>query len=568
MPLLWVCHNFRAFVRERFCRVYRLTLDNDRERAEALLYSWPTCFHEFGYPTHPLAKELWVHLDIKAVFSGKALQLLSNAPYDGCSFPLVRKLCICFTSDMEGFYDWESESDNGWEPKQDNDPEPVLENDQEPVLENDRETVHDQEPAHDNNWAFEGDNGGWEAENGNDWELEDPSTWEAECRNDSMPKTRYVYPPDTAANITALVQRIKNMAPAVSEIYVYPLYGDAVGMLLHCDVHVLNLVWQLFDIVERRTVISGSDDSMLIYSGLEPIRDLVHLECSLDSDFYSAWPLIRRSTKTLQFLDLDVGDMELTDLVIDRAGGDYLEYPCLHTLMLHSGNAHTLEYLELRLFAKTVSMLKKHRVFTPTSHLNLKCVKLDIPSSDMPDMFVSGAEYMRFVLSIAPGASVRQIVELDKYPEDCNLALSILKNHGSIQILSLPYMPLTIWQAITLVESLPLLSDLSTKAPVLGELPQGLSIAKLPEYVRSNYAPMGKRFRCWHVYDWPEYNYKEIATCVLLLALACPNFDYAALYEDYREPFMRVMQDKIAEPEFSQDAPRLRRLIFNGWKDC
>ncbi|KAJ2407877.1 hypothetical protein GGF41_006735 [Coemansia sp. RSA 2531] len=237
---------------------------------------------------------------------------------------------------MEGFYDWESESDNGWEPKQDNDPEPVLENDQEPVLENDRETVHDQEPAHDNNWAFEGDNGGWEAENGNDWELEDPSTWEAECRNDSMPKTRYVYPPDTAANITALVQRIKNMAPAVSEIYVYPLYGDAVGMLLHCDVHVLNLVWQLFDIVERRTVISGSDDSMLIYSGLEPIRDLVHLECSLDSDFYSAWPLIRRSTKTLQFLDLDVGDMELTDLVIDRAGGDYLEYPCLHTLMLHS----------------------------------------------------------------------------------------------------------------------------------------------------------------------------------------------------------------------------------------
>ncbi|KAJ2110568.1 hypothetical protein GGI16_000238 [Coemansia sp. S142-1] len=607
MPLLWVCHNFCAFVRERFCRVYRLTLDNDRERAEALLYSWPTCFHEFGYPTHPLAKELWVHLDMKAVFSGKALQLLSDAPYGGCSFPLVRKLCICFTSDMEGFYDWESVSDNDREPEQDNDPELVLENDQEPVLENDRETVHDQEPAHDNNWAFEGDNGGWEAENGNDWELEDPSTWEAECRNDGVPRTRYVYPPDTAANITALVQRIKNMAPAVSEIYVYPLYGDAVGMLLHCDVHVLNLIWELFDIVERRTVISGSDDSMLIYSGLEPIRDLVHLECSLDSDFYSAWPLIRRSTKTLQFLDLDVGDMELTDLVIDCAGGDYLEYPCLHTLMLHSlrdpwptrmavikdivpfprllrlsllfdypfdddilfrGNACTLEYLELRLFAKTVSMLKKHRVFTPTSHPNLKCVKLDIPSSDMPDVFVSGAEYMRFVLSIAPGASVRQIVELDKYPEDCNLALSILKNHGSIQILSLPHMPLSIWQAITLVDSLPLLSDLSTKAPVLGELPQGLSIAELPEYVRSNYAPMSKRFRCWHVYDWPEHDYKEIATCVLLLALACPNFDYAALYEDYREPFMRVMQDKIAEPEFSQDAPRLRRLLFNGWKDC
>ncbi|KAJ2094289.1 hypothetical protein GGI09_005486 [Coemansia sp. S100] len=213
-------------------------------------------------------------------------------------------------------------------------------------------------------------------------------------------------------------------------------------------------------------------------------------------------------------------------------------------------------------------MLKRHRVFTPTSHPNLKCVKLDIPPSGMPDVFASGAEYMRFVMSIGPGASVRQIVDLDKYPEDCNLAISALKHHGCIQILSLPSMPLSIWQAITLVESLPLLSDLSTKAPVLGELPQGLSIAELPEYVRSNYAPMGKRFHCWHVYDRPERDYKEIATCVLLLALACPNFDYASLQRDHREPFMEEMRKRIDGPGFRQDAPRLRRLLFNGWKDC
>ncbi|KAJ2074943.1 hypothetical protein GGH13_000973 [Coemansia sp. S155-1] len=558
MPLLWVCHNFRAFVRERFCRVYRLTLDNDRDRAEALLCSWPTRFEEFDYPTHPLAKELWVHLEIEAVFSGKALQLLSGAPYGACSFPLVRKLCISLTSDMEDYYDWESESDNDWE--QDNDPEPVLEND-----------------------------------------------WEAECRNDGVPKTRYVYPPDTAANITALVQWIKQMVPAVSEIDV-DFHDEPQILHQYSDVHISNLVQQLFDIVERRTVLSDSNDYMLVYSDLEPIRDLVHLKFSLDSGFYSAWPLIHHSTQTLQFLDLYVGNMELTDLVIDRTSGSYLEYPCLHTLMIHShhepcstrkavtqdivsfprllrlsvlldypfdddilfrGNACTLEYLELRLFAKTVSILKKYKVFTPTSHPNLKCVKLDIPPSGMPDVFASGAEYMRFVLSIAPGASVRRMVELDKYPEDCNLALSMLKNHGSIQILSLPSMSLSIWQAITLVESLPLLSDLSTKAPVLGELPQGLSIAKLPEYVRSNYAPMGKRFRCWHYYDSSERDYEEVTTCVLLLALACPNFDYAVFYYiRCREPFMKAMQDKIAEPEFSQDAPRLRRLLFNGWNDC
>ncbi|KAJ2107396.1 hypothetical protein GGI16_001544 [Coemansia sp. S142-1] len=243
MPLLWVCHNFRAFVRERFCRVYRLTLDNDRDRAEVLLCSWPTRFEEFDYPTHPLAKELWVHLEIEAVFSGKALQLLSGAPYGACSFPLVRKLCISLTSDMEGFYDWESESDN--------DPEPVLENDPEPV--------------HDNNWAFVGDNGGWEAENGNDWE--------AECRNDGVPKTRYVYPPDTAANIIALVQWIKQMVPVVSEIDV-DFHDEPQILHQYSDVHISNLVQQLFDIVERRTVLSDSNDYILVYLDLEPIRDL------------------------------------------------------------------------------------------------------------------------------------------------------------------------------------------------------------------------------------------------------------------------------------------------------
>ncbi|KAJ2116426.1 hypothetical protein GGI03_000106 [Coemansia sp. RSA 2337] len=277
MLLLWVCHNFRAFVRKRFSRVYELTLDNDRDRAEALLCSWLALFKELGCFTHPLAKELRVKLDIKAVFSGKALQLLSDVPYGARSFPLVRKLCIRLTSDNEDCYNWESVSDNDREPE---------------------------------DWALVG-------------------------THVCTPKARYVYPSDRAANITAFVQQIKQMVPAVSEIYVYP-YNDAKRLLLHCHFHTLDLVQQLFDIVERHTVIAGRDDSMLVYLDLEPIRDLVHLKCSLDSDFYSAWPLIHCNMQTLQFLKLNVGDTELTDLVIDCAGGGYLEYPCLHTLMIHS----------------------------------------------------------------------------------------------------------------------------------------------------------------------------------------------------------------------------------------
>ncbi|KAJ2104307.1 hypothetical protein IW146_008676 [Coemansia sp. RSA 922] len=86
------------------------------------------------------------------------------------------------------------------------------------------------------------------------------------------------------------------------------------------------------------------------------------------------------------------------------------------------------------------------------------------------------------------------------------------------------------------------------------ELPRDVSMASLPEYVRSNYAPMGKRFR---------NRCASIGT-----DLPHPNLDYAALDEDHeREQFMAAMQEKIAEPGFSQDAPRLGRLLREKWKD-
>ncbi|KAJ2056668.1 hypothetical protein GGI17_006080 [Coemansia sp. S146] len=544
MPLLWVCRNFRAFVHQRFCQVHRLTLKNDQDRADARLYSWPTSCKELGYPTHHLAKELRFDLDIESVYSGKALQLLLEAPYEGCSFPLVCKLNIDLTIDVEGCYNWEPEGDD----LRDNELEPDSDND-----------------------------------------------------NDDMPKTRYVCPPDTAANITAFVQRVKQMAPMVSEIDVTP-FDEIENLLKSRNVHILDLVQQLFGIIEKHTVITCGSDPLVKYFDLEPIRDLVYMDCSLDTDCNDVTPLIRRSTQTLQFLDIDIGNADVTGLLKDPDGGGFLEYPCLQTLMLRSlhdtaalpktvfkdivpfprllrlsllspysfgddvvfrGNAGTLEYLEMRLFPETVSVFKEYRVFTPTSHSKLKCVKFRMPLRRVPDFFATATEYMQFVLSIAPGASVRVIPDLAKYPEDCNLALSALKDHGCIQILSLPDTSLSLWETIALVKSLPLLSDLTTRSPDLGEPPPGVSMAGLPEYVRATYAHMGKRFRCWNTMYQREQNYSELATVMLLLALACPNFDYAAVDYEQREPFMTALQEKVDEPEFSQDAPRLRRLFHS-----
>ncbi|KAJ2753966.1 hypothetical protein GGI19_002761 [Coemansia pectinata] len=534
MPLLWVCNNFRAFVYQRFCQVHRLTLKNDQDSVEARLYSWPASCKELGYPTHLLAKELRFDLDIESVYSGKALQLLSGATYEGCSFPLVFKLNINLTIDIEGCYNWEPEGDD----------------------------LRDDE-------------------------------LEPNSNNDDRPKTRYVCPPDTADNITAFVQRVKQMAPMISEIDVTP-FDEVENLLKSRNVHILDLVQQLFGIVEKHTVITCGSNPLVKYFDLEAIGDLVYMDCSLDTDCNDVTPLIRRSTQTLQFLDIDIGNTDVTGLLKDPDGGGFLEYPCLQTLMLRSfydtaalpkavfkdivpfprllrlsllspypfgddiafrGNYSTLEYLEMRLFPETVSVFKKYRVFTPTSHSKLKCLKIRMPLRRVPDIFATATEYMQFVLSIAPGASVRVIPDLAKYSEDCNLALSALKGHGCIQILSLPDTSLLLWEALTLVKSLPLLSDLTTRAPDLGELPPGVSMAGLPEYVRAAYAPMGKRFRCWNTMYQRKPNYSELATVMLLLALACPNFDYAAVDYEQREPFMAAMQEKIDEPGHALAGP-------------
>ncbi|KAJ2040131.1 hypothetical protein H4S03_001231 [Coemansia sp. S3946] len=417
---------------------------------------------------------------------------------------------------------------------------------------------------------------------------------------------RNIYTPDSAANMAAFAKRVKQMVPMVSKIDVTPV-GDAEKLFESGNTTIIDLCKQLFGIVKKHTVITCGSDLMVLHMDMKPIRDLVRIEYFMDGYCTDVMSLITRNARTLQHLDINVSNADTTGLIRDARSGGYLKYPQMHTLKLFStydlvpsqkaifrnivpfprlvrmsvspypyadnvlfrGNAGTLGYLEVALVPETVSMLRKYRVFTPTSHPNLQCVKMHGNLARMPNLFATVAEYMQFVLTIAPGALVRLIPDLTKYPECHTQALSMLKDHGCIQVLSLPDICLSLWEAISLIKSLPLLSDLFTLPSTIGELPQGVSMAILPEYIRRTFAPMGKRLRCWHVNPEKrtDINYTDVATCMLLLALACPNFDYAAVDYYNRKKFMWILEEKIAEPGFSQDAPRLRRLLVEEGKD-
>ncbi|KAJ1669243.1 hypothetical protein GGF38_002404, partial [Coemansia sp. RSA 25] len=77
MPLLWVCHNFRAFIYARFCSKCELQLDEGGDRYVDSRPSWPLCLRRLDYPTHHLAKKLVYQADFWSVFLGTVTQRLS-----------------------------------------------------------------------------------------------------------------------------------------------------------------------------------------------------------------------------------------------------------------------------------------------------------------------------------------------------------------------------------------------------------------------------------------------------------------------------------------------------------
>ncbi|KAJ2067889.1 hypothetical protein GGI08_001156 [Coemansia sp. S2] len=93
IPLLWVCHNFRAFVFTRFCRDHELYFSSRPNEYHVTRRSWPSSLQGLDYyPTNRLAKTLDITLDVWDIYSGKSLQQMSSAPYDDCAFPQVHTL--------------------------------------------------------------------------------------------------------------------------------------------------------------------------------------------------------------------------------------------------------------------------------------------------------------------------------------------------------------------------------------------------------------------------------------------------------------------------------------------
>ncbi|KAJ2579505.1 hypothetical protein GGH95_003068 [Coemansia sp. RSA 1836] len=528
-PLLWVCHNLRAIAYSRYCNRFIIECDglihgmrDQRYMSQAHRAFDFSAYAYLGYPTNRHAKELEIELKEPDIYSGRALRMLSRAPYKGLDFPLVRKVAVVLVSD-------------------------------------DMDDLH---------------------------ERRSPS------------------PAKAAANIAAFVERIKQMAPRVDEIRVGPKDLDEAPEVSNRLFG--SLVSQLFQLASRIEYAHIDDLTIPSELQLSKINDLASIAYkfeSVEGNFGQFIQLTRQNASTLQSIEAtSEHHIDVCGLVLSSSGSpvryprllslklwgqpgtaishrpvfkDVVPFPSLQRLSLridypfgddtmYRGNAAMLESLEIGLDCLTVDVLRKYNVFTPTSHPKLQYVSIGHYGDLVPNPFPTVAECTQFVLSIAPRAAAREM-----HGASTNASvMPVLSSNGShacIQVLSLPRTSLTLWDTITLVKSLPLLTDLYTSPPTIGALPAGVTEAKLPAYIRSSYAPMNERFRCWHIKLHMFGGDDDVVLCVLLMALACPNFDYAVLSIGKRPSFMKLVEKAIATDEFRRYAPRLKRLLFNGW---
>ncbi|KAJ2838646.1 hypothetical protein FBU31_000873 [Coemansia sp. 'formosensis'] len=362
--------------------------------------------------------------------------------------------------------------------------------------------------------------------------------------------------------------------------------------------HIDDLVTRLSKLVGNIDINTYRSRSDLRDLRLEGVHNLVYLElmCHPSSTLNL---LAQRNTSTLEFLCISLSNTNGVPGIIQDTDGTYISYPYLATLELRGntdnandlppvfgdyvpfpilrrliidcaypvrdntlfkGNSATLEHLSMRLSYSIVVILCRHRVFTPESHPKLQYVRVWNASHHVPDIFATNAEALRFILSIGTTAPTR-ITDIHITGTELTGVMTSLTNLNSIKYLSLAWTAPDLWDTITLIKSLPLLSNLCTGSPKIGTLPDGITLDDLPAYVVSTLAPMGTGLRCWFIMDKVE---EDSLKCVLLLALVCPKFRYASTKYVRHELVLPMMEQAIASDMFKPYSPRLQNFKFLG----
>ncbi|KAJ2859676.1 hypothetical protein GGH94_005973 [Coemansia aciculifera] len=410
VPLMWVCRNFRDIACQDFYKSNTVKINGNSVDIDASQHSSSRRLLKFYHSTHCFALELDVVINKFDIFLGRSLDALSCTTFSGCAFPLTRKLRFLFYISYEQKMAWY----NVQKEKQ-------------------RSLVKSKQP-------------------------------QLQLQHYDAVATAVI----VEANISAFVQRIKEMAPKVREIEV--VGGSAFVDQSSDTENFVSLVVRLFQLATRITY-KFDEDTKPLDLRVETISDLVNIDIMADSMEPIA-QLARQSAGTLQSLCIKTRKPGDISGIIQSAHGDYIEYSQLRVLRLNHcsassdvdrpvfpgaapfpylrllsitesypfaddvvfrRNAATLEYLDIRLERNVALLLMTYNVFTRTSHPRLQYVKTRIVGDIASYSFAASTFYLNLSLGIAPSAAVRAIEGLSS-SADVISALSQFGRLNSIQV--------------------------------------------------------------------------------------------------------------------------------------
>ncbi|KAJ2415419.1 hypothetical protein GGF41_005638, partial [Coemansia sp. RSA 2531] len=204
---------------------------------------------------------------------------------------------------------------------------------------------------------------------------------------------------DAEAHIRAFVRHIRQKVPMLQKAYIGSTSDTAIRTHLpsqQFDTLVAQICQSIPDIELR-----FPSRPIRMDSSLSAIRRLVN-DNREGGSIESMVQLVRHNALTLQHLDLNLLEGDDITGLIQNADGSYVQYPDFHTLSPigddtpFRGNSATLGSLGLYLTQNMIAMLRRNKVFTPTSHPRLQYVRLGWTTNPAEHRSASELEYMKF----------------------------------------------------------------------------------------------------------------------------------------------------------------------------
>ncbi|KAJ1667483.1 hypothetical protein GGF38_002776, partial [Coemansia sp. RSA 25] len=330
------------------------------------------------------------------------------------------------------------------------------------------------------------------------------------------------------ANTAAFVQRLLQLAPRFRECHMDDRFDyEEVSKV---DLGRFNsLVRQILANVDHLKYNLGYElvRMDLDYAGM---CNLVHIDYAFDLDDWPCFQLVQQCAPILKSLIL-------------RA----------HLCMLSSGLDTSM------LIQDTAgSCVTECRVFMHASHPRLRSVAIDLPDGFITEEYATYTDFIQFVLRIGPGAVVRVLHPM-ALEQDIPRVLQLLGEHTSIQVLSMDGAALTVLDVVTLIKSLPLLSDLRLDVPKLDSHLADIPKSQLFETLIESHAPMGRQLRHW-IEGNCQAPLEDLALFTVLLVSLCPNLDFMDVSHKLIPHFGRYMKSCTASDPFQKYEQLLQSL--------